>query len=430
MQRHCLSLLFISLFAALLTGCKVTHRHNHAYLLYTPAILKDKHLETTATNGIPEYKVSLESAVEVPKNSYFDVDIDAIRLGFLHTRTAIPQIGNQEAFPYLKIYEKKPTDGLGGKQIWIIADSVSLNKLDPLGQREKHIVSATTVKLDQESFGFVPLDSNERLLLRELADTSYRVRIRVYLVRDFQLKQTLTKYTSKSIAKLTQEGISLLIDETKSLFLNGFGLVEALQDTLQEPLFAERILLEAGAQQQFESSFDVLALDHPTRTNALYALYDVSRSDVDPAMNGLFPSKSNSVAKLRNDYREILPTLGQNKAETNGGTPKEMANKPPQPRPGKGSAAKQFNESLTTEPAGSDEYVAAYLFVHSGEGNGTIAIPSKDKLEDMLSQKPCDYKEVVKSLYQTYITFHIDTHDGPEGPKISEIQISTASGKR
>lgn len=252
------SLAVVFLFALILTtGCQ-THRHYRAYLL-----------EPTSTIG-NKYRPAVNNVIKIPKNTRVTLRVDDIKLGWVHDEL-------DGANPLKRAYE-----GLGGKDLWLVVDGVSLDNTDPLGLREKRFSASSNIKADQESYSFLTLDSSEQIVFDQIIESSYFLQFRIYRVDYLTFKKKLYQTTHKSLARLTFDAFEMAAKQTANLVAE--EIFDYLRQSASEPLFVEKVLLASGATIVFHGNLELQmaeAVEGATTFNIPYALYDMGASQKD-----------------------------------------------------------------------------------------------------------------------------------------------------
>lgn len=262
--------LLLCLIAGLLATSCASHNHGRAYLMRAKS--GDKIPPSIDGSEEPfrdQFKTELYNAVSIPPDTDFQVRIDELHLGFLHNNLSKMQPGKNDRHRH---------EGLGGKEIWVLATAYSLDPNDPLGLNEKRFAKAFSVKVDQESFSFLPHDDLESIIFDGRSSQSYRLTIRVYEVDGFQLRKVFAQTTGKGIARELYDAASGVIASTTNVLFKEF--VESAKQRLEEPLTFERLMLTLGASIEFMATVDINRDGHmekwPDRP-VRYALWDKNK---------------------------------------------------------------------------------------------------------------------------------------------------------
>jgi len=266
------------LIGAVLSGC-ATHNHGRAYLMR--ATSGDKIAPSIDGSEEPfrdQFKTEIYNAISIPPDTDFQVKIDELHLGFLHDNLSRMQAGKGD---------RRHHEGLGGKEVWVLVTAHSLDPNDPLGLNEKRFAKAFSVKVDQESFSFMPHDDLESIVFDGRSSQSYRLTFRVYEVDGFQLRKILAQTAGKGIVRELYDAASGVVASTTNVLFKEF--VDSAKQRLEEPLTFERLMLTLGASIEFMATVDINRDGHmekwPDRP-VRYALWDKNK-DGDIARVGL-----------------------------------------------------------------------------------------------------------------------------------------------
>lgn len=235
---------------ACVSGCQ-TRRHSRAYLL-----IPDKQPD--------QYKVAPNNVVAVPRNARVRLVISDIKLNWIH----------EELDPRASFKERYL--GLGGKDVWLITEAVSVDNTDPLGLKEQRMTVASSIKSDQESFSFLSLDASEAAVFDQIMKSSYHIKFTIYRVDYVNFKKRVYQASNKSIARLTFDAAEAAAKQTASLAAE--EVFNFIGNKAKEPLFFERILLNSGAVVLFQGSFELQMADVTKGLDTQYALYDFDTS--------------------------------------------------------------------------------------------------------------------------------------------------------
>lgn len=282
--------LAVVLVVSLCSGC-ATHQHYRSYLMKA----------VSSEPSTPDmFRTELSNAIQIPAEIDFQVRLEELHLGFLHR----DMVAKRETEPRKYYYE-----GLGGKEIWVLVTAYSLNPSDPLGLDEKRFARASNVKLDQESFAFVPLSDVESVVFSGNSKESYHLTFTVYEVNGFKYKKLLAQAAGKGMVRGALDAAKGLLESTSNAFVS--ELVAKGEDAMKEPLAIERLLIGSGGTKEFVASVDLnrdarAAQQWPMR----YAFLDKTKV-LDPALKrGLNRSKEAAAAKGEAETSAAVEGIG------------------------------------------------------------------------------------------------------------------------
>lgn len=263
-RKGALALIFISL----ILGC-ASHKHYRAYLVsgeragqsYEYTTVRSNQLSVTAT---PEQVIS--------------VDLKEIRVGFVHRDTRFVRWSwNLSDF---EVAEDRAHFGLGSREFWLVIKGRKLQPGDPLELNRKEFVRVTQVRLDQESFTFFPLSADEAPLLKEVADSDYRLEIALYEVDGVAWKRAIRQAADTDLVDTAWTALKGAWTTASNALVG--SLLEIVDTKRKEPLFLEQLLLSADAELEMWGSFDLLVRRRPPDVYPQqYALFDVVKSYID-----------------------------------------------------------------------------------------------------------------------------------------------------
>ena len=272
-------------FICLFTSCGVSPRHYRSYLFEDPS-------QSTPAS---KFVISGSNAINVSKGRRVKITLDEVRIGFVHRemkRYAGLGFDKDTGFFYEEFTKE---EGLGGKELWLLAVAVPKDPTDPLGLKAQQLVYASSIKLDQESFSFLPIDDNEKMLFDIVANTSYRIDFRVYSVHGVEVKKAFLLTAKSSIGTWLWSSSKLLAQSTFKFL--GDGLFTGLEAEAQQPLFFEQILLKANAELELLGAINLIAVDRRIQnaqdaykqdpeTPRTYILYDIVKSNMTGTVMG------------------------------------------------------------------------------------------------------------------------------------------------
>lgn len=314
-----------------------------------------------------QYTVLMANSAEMPKDKKFQVVLREVKAGFLHDELSQNLKGKKTVNERTR--QALITQQLGGKQLWLVADARTVSNADVFGLKETRIVSVTSVKLDQESFSYVPVDSSEAVILKGIAESSYYMELKLYEVEDYELKRAIYRIGSSSLGKVAIDAIKGVTAATGNYLLK--EVIELGKQVEKEPLFWEQLLLASKAKLQLKGTFYLTVVeDHPgekeTESARRLALYDYYKSELDF------------------DYDQSIDPDAEYKRD----------------------GAPSIRGVLPTSP---DDYIQHFLLVH---GKKSIELPSaaeiKKKLDAPKDSTSPDPGNVVRQLKKTFIKFDLD----------------------
>lgn len=293
-SRATSTILFITCLSVVLSSCSGSPMHYRSYL-YEP------HPES------PEkFIISPSNAITILEKNRLTVELDEVHLGFIHREMARHSSWGYDEGRGFFTSEYQQKDGLGGRELWMIADIVSVDPGDPLGLKRERSVYASSIKLDQESFAFVPLNNKEKVILDTIANKGYRIDFRVYSVHGVELKRLLLLSAKSSLGMLAWDALKAYASTTWSFL--GEGIFAAIEDKAKEPLFFEQILLKASAEVEMQGAFDLVPLEGVPESKTTYVLYDIVKSEIDRDLDGKVDSDKSSLLAdpvLFQKYRNV-----------------------------------------------------------------------------------------------------------------------------
>jgi hypothetical protein len=187
--------------------------------------------------------------VYIGTDTTFEVRIEQIRPGWVHQgeRPAAPDLAKES-------WARSTVDQLRGKELWLLTAIRSQDPEDPFGLSSKTYVSSTNIKMDSGSFGIVPLSEAERRVFRHDADMPYLVDFRLYEVDKIALKRELARVnrTEKGLGDMLLSVLGHLKGTLGSLV--GERVTAMVKKASEEPLYFERLLLQAGGSLELQGS--------------------------------------------------------------------------------------------------------------------------------------------------------------------------------
>jgi hypothetical protein len=242
--------LFIFVLITLISGC--THNNASKAFLYKKTKGTTEYTVVTQKSNITDTSFGVSSnPVYISRDSKFSIKLDSVFTGKLANKKSVSTPN------YFSKSDKNRFNNIKDKELWLLTTISSLDSSDPLETNSKRYFKSTNVKFDSFSFSFFPLDSDESYVFTHESDMSYRVVFQIYEVDGFLFKSELSKlYNSPGIAGLVKDGYETLSSTFDSVVGNAFS--NWLKGKSEEKLALERLLLKAGATQEFYGQFLVL----------------------------------------------------------------------------------------------------------------------------------------------------------------------------
>lgn len=197
----------------------------------------------------------------IHNDTKFSIRIDEIGAGWLYREPPKDSFKNVEDFNFQKIdgdpISKAEFDHFRGRELWILTTISSLNPNDPLETKSKRYFKATNVKFDAQSYALVPLDSDERFIFTHESDMSYRIKIQLYSINNFELKKELAKIAKNPGVIGIGKALVTTLKNTVGA-VAGDVIESTLNDKAGEGLALERFLLSVDAVEEFSGEALVL----------------------------------------------------------------------------------------------------------------------------------------------------------------------------
>ncbi len=364
-------LLFLVLAAAFLSGC-VAPYHYRAYLL------------ESADDG-KEYTPKLNNAISIKPNQRIQLTIPQVRVGFTHREmNKFSGWGwDKKRGPYA--FEFDQFEGLGGRDYWILSEIVSLDHNDPLGLRQSQVFKASYVKQDQQSYGFLPLEKSEQIILDTISKTSSQVTIKIYSVHGMDAKRMLYELGSSNIASTAwNAGVGFL--QATGNFL-AKDILDAFKGKIKkDPQYIERLLLQANAELEFNGRFQLVLDDSAPDETREYLLYDIAKSHLDRDANQILDDDARArVIKLIEDNKIALADAK--------GTPYSRETLP--------------DDALLKLPASMKEYESQFQVMYN---LGPYKTETEAEIKQELGKKTFDRDKLTRS----YVKIGISSAESPE----------------
>lgn len=202
--------------------------------------------------------------VFIHNNTKFSIRLDEIGAGWLYRElgTAESRQAHQNENFYLPNVDRHPISRndfhhFRGRELWLLATISSLNSNDPLETKSKRYFKASNVKFDAQSYALLPLDADEKFIFTHESDMSYRVKLQLYSINNFELKKELAKISKNPGLIGVGEAILSTLKNTVGSIAG--DLIESTwNDKIDEGLALERFLLSIDAIEEFNGEILVL----------------------------------------------------------------------------------------------------------------------------------------------------------------------------
>lgn len=284
----------------LCTGCASSYQNS------TKAVLFKAQPKQQSDYSLPKNAGQFPLAsnpVYVSDESKFSIRINAIHPSWIRPTESPNSVDFQSLSG-----EISPNyfEHIRGKQLWLLTTIQSLDTSDPLETNSKKYFKATNVKLDSQSHALVPLDSSERYVFTHESDSSYRIQFQLYEVNDLALKSELVRASRNP-------GVVGVLDDILETSKNLLGAVagevveERFSQFKEEDLAIERLLLQAGASEEFNGTL-IVVRDDDFRTKYGDNVIDLTDTDIqalgdtDPTIKNLLTSDSVPIQYVENQY--------------------------------------------------------------------------------------------------------------------------------
>lgn len=270
-----------------LTSCNA-HRHYRAYLL---------------ENESGDTFTEKANAIGVERNKRVCISLETMRVGFLHRSTEL--YFGFEFDRGITAFENKLYNWTGGRDLWLITDVIGRDSENPFNEKRSFKISS--IKFDQESFSFLPIDANDKVVFDGIADTPYDVTFRLYTVHGIPTKRALLDIGSQSIFKAGWFAAQGFLNATTDYL--GKEIVDLVTNKTEEQLFWEKILLKFSAELEFEGSFRLMPVmpAEKNKTDKIYSLYDFVKSEIDADYDKKHDKKEQDKENglCKDDYKNI-----------------------------------------------------------------------------------------------------------------------------
>lgn len=349
------------------SGCGSSY-HYRAYLL------KEDGTNTDPKSPSASFNNQVGNDIPIEKGLRVTVSIPEVRVGFTHRKmeTYSGWGWDSKRGPYANEYTSE--DGLGGRDYWLLTEIVGLDHNDPLGLRQTTILKATYVKRDQQSYGFLPLEESEQIILDTICNTSYQVTVKLYSVHGLDAKKLLYAAGNTTIAGTAWAALKGTVIAT------GNFLAKELFDSIEgkftkDPHTVERLLLQANAELEFSGTLQLVLHMKPQNNKREYLLYDIVKSHLDRDSDG----KLDVDAKATLSAKELaIPT----------------------------------DDSLRILPNSQDQYETMYRIIHSF---GTFKVENPQQIADGLNAGKLTRDQLTRS----YARINVSTISAVPAPAAS-----------
>ena len=277
------------------SGC-VSHQ-------YTDAILFEKTSDTEFTPVGVEVVDGLYSnnPIFIAKNAKFSVEIDHIVTSWIHQHLSDSVPDLEPSSVRERGIARAAREHLLGRKLWLLVTITSLPPNDSLETSSNQYFKATSIKYNVASQSFLPLDLGEIEIFTHDADDSYRITFQLYDVKDIEFKKAMGELRNEPGFTDFVIGVGKTLG-TAVGGLAGSAITRRWSEYAEEPLALERVLLRAGADEEFRGSITLyrkddfesmypgwLALEHE------YVLADIFESCPEQAK---IPSKEDYEEKI------------------------------------------------------------------------------------------------------------------------------------
>ncbi len=343
-----------------------------------------------------EYVMRDTNAIPIPKGQHVTLTLDAIHLGFIHREMDRHHSWGYDRGRGFFYDEYQPEDGLGGRELWTVAEITPLDQADTLRLKGERLVYASRIMQDQESFTFLPLNDDERIMLDAIVHKGYHVDIHVYSVHGVALKRQLLITARSGLGDLAWTAVKGVVQSSWGFLTD--GLFSAIESKAKEPLFFEQLLLKASAELEFNGSVDLVLSDTATRPSpAPYILYDLVKSELDRDRDG----------KIDRDVKEAISAYARNLACAE--YPSEPAKCLMIPSSYDSASRSVIPEysPLIDLPKTMSDYVQAYLYLHGRNQPTLFPDPSRPRvLSEEDRRSPTEF---LKRHNRSFVQFSIAT---------------------
>ena len=266
----------VVLTAIILTGCTTTDYH--AALLYKKdqkgALSNSKEFSYQRPTVQPDSQLFFNgNVIQVPRGRLAQFGLKELKVGWLADRDR-----SHQSFPTTRV--------LPERTLWLVVQIEGFKTDDFLRTSSKRSFLASAVKQNQNSEGYLALDTAESNFALQTSDWQYEVTFTLYSVDNFKLKQVLG-YAVKDNKGLLVTGYDALKQMGGSTYsFIADPILRSAKHQLGEEFLFERLLLTANAVTEFKGMVYLVGQSGTTSLpeTATYALADLS--DV-PGMENL-----------------------------------------------------------------------------------------------------------------------------------------------
>jgi hypothetical protein len=202
--------------------------------------------------------------IQVPPGQLAQFDLKELKIGILADKDTAFQ-----SFP--------KTRTLPERMLWLVVQIEAFKSDDFLRTASKRSFFASAVKQNQNSGGYVALDSSESSFALQTADWQYEVTFTLYSVDNFKLKQAIgfIAKDNEGLIKIGYDALKQFGGATYSLVADPF--FRLAKHEFGDAFLFERALLTAGAVTEFKGMVYVIRpINGGISASGEYALADLS----------------------------------------------------------------------------------------------------------------------------------------------------------
>ena len=196
----------------------------------------------------------------IASNAKFSVEIDRIATSWIHQHLsdAVPNLDS--AVVRERGIPRAARDHVFGRELWLLVTITSLDRTDPLETNSNHYFKATSIKYDVASQSFLPLDVSERVVFTHDADGPYRITFQLYDVEDIAFKKAIGDLRDEPGLADFLASVGTTLSRTVG-GLAGSAISRRWSEYADEQLGLERLLVRAGAEEEFRGSITLYRKD-------------------------------------------------------------------------------------------------------------------------------------------------------------------------
>ena len=232
------------------------------YHQYTDAILFKKTSTPEFTPVGVEVVDGLYSnnPIFIAKNAKFSVEIDHIVTSWIHQHLSDSVPDLEPSSVRERGIARAAREHLLGRKLWLLVTITSLPPNDSLETSSNQYFKATSIKYNVASQSFLPLDLGEIEIFTHDADDSYRITFQLYDVKDIEFKKAMGELRNEPGFTDFVIGVGKTLG-TAVGGLAGSAITRRWSEYAEEPLALERVLLRAGADEEFRGSITLYRKD-------------------------------------------------------------------------------------------------------------------------------------------------------------------------